>query len=127
MAGGSPPQLHSLESEVMEQVWSLGEATVHQVRDRINANSDTPRAYNTVMTVMSRLTVKGLLGKERRGRRDHFVAILSREAYFDARAAFEVDTLVEEYGDFALAHFASQVAKLDPERRQKLRRLAQRD
>ena len=85
----------------MEHVWSLGEATVHQVRDRINANADTPRAYNTVMTVMSRLNAKGLLDKERRGRRDHFVAALSREEYLDARAAIEVDTLLEEYGDFA--------------------------
>jgi predicted transcriptional regulator len=127
MADDSPPQLHPLEREVMEQVWSLGQATVHQVRDRINANSDTPRAYNTVMTVMSRLYAKGLLAKERRGRRDHFVAILSREAYRDARAALEVDALVEEYGDFALALFAAQVAKLDPERRRKLRRLARRD
>jgi predicted transcriptional regulator len=123
----SPPPLHALESEVMDQVWSLGEATVHEVRDRINAKSERPRAYNTVMTVMSRLHAKGLLEKERRGRRDHFFATLSREAYLDTRAEFEVHTLVGQYGDFALAHFAAQMAKLDPERREKLRRLAQRD
>jgi hypothetical protein len=34
---------------------------------------------------------------------------------------------VAEYGDIALAHFAAQVAQLDPSRRAALRRLARGD
>lgn len=111
----------------MERVWAAGEVTVHAVRDELNARSDKERAYTTVMTVMSRLCKKGLLKKERRGRSDHFVATSTREEYMDARAGAQVDTLVAEYGDLALAHFAAHVAKLDPSRRQKLQRLTQRD
>ena len=111
----------------MEEVWAAGEATVHTVRDALNARSERQRAYTTVMTVMSRLSSKGLLNKERRGRSDRYVATMSRAEYMDARAGLEVDTLVAEYGDVALAHFAARVAQLDPGRRRKLRRLAQRD
>jgi predicted transcriptional regulator len=127
VTGASPPPLHELESEIMEQVWDLGEATVHAVRDALNARSEKHRAYTTVMTVMERLATKGLLRRERRGRRDHYVAALSRDEYLDARAELEVDTLVAEYGDIALAHFAAHMAKLDPSRQQKLRRLARGD
>jgi hypothetical protein len=35
-----------------------------------------------------------------------------------------VDSLVEQYGDAALSHFARQMAQLDPDRRRKLQRLA---
>ena len=111
----------------MELVWELGETTVHAVRDELNARSDRERAYTTVMTVMSRLCVKGLLEKERRGRRDRYVATIGRDEYHAARAQSEVDMLVAEYGDVALAHFAARVAKLDPSRREKLARLVRRD
>jgi predicted transcriptional regulator len=122
-----PPPLPELETEVMERVWALGEATVHAVRDELNARSEKQRAYTTVMTVMARLYAKGLLKKEHRGRRDYFVATLSRDEYLDARAESDVETLVAEYGDIALAHFAAHVAKLDPSRRRKLARLARRE
>ncbi|HTE61778.1 MAG TPA: BlaI/MecI/CopY family transcriptional regulator [Solirubrobacteraceae bacterium] len=127
MVDSAPPPLHELETEVMEEVWASGEVTVHAVRDELNARSDRQRAYSTVMTVMSRLRTKGLLKKERRGRSDYYVAALTRDEYMDARAGSQVETLVAEYGDLALAHFAAHVAKLDRSRRQKLRRLAQRD
>lgn len=127
MNDASPPALSGLEAEVMERVWALGEATVHAVRDELNASSEKERAYTTVMTVMSRLCVKGLLRKERRGRRDHYVATIGRDRYLDTRAQSDVETLVAEYGDVALAHFAAHVAKLDPSRRKKLARLARRD
>jgi BlaI family transcriptional regulator, penicillinase repressor len=127
VSDATPPLLHELEAEIMEEVWAAGEATVHTVRDALNARSGKQRAYTTVMTVMSRLSSKGLLMKERRGRSDRYVATMSRAEYMDARAGLEVDTLVAEYGDIALAHFAARVAQLDPGRRQKLRRLARRD
>ena len=49
---------------------------------------------------------------------------LSREEYLAMRARTEVEDLVAQYGDVALSHFARQMARLDPERRRALRRLA---
>src|SRR5439155_185896 len=48
------------------------------------------------------------------------------EEYADLRAQAEVDSLVEQYGEVALSHFARQMAQLDPERRRALQRVARR-
>jgi predicted transcriptional regulator len=122
-----PPALHELETEIMEEVWVSGEVTVHDVRRTLNGRSGKERAYSTVMTVMSRLCGKGLLRKERRGRSDYYVAVLSREEYLSARAETEVKSVVSAYGDLALVHFAAHMAKLEPARRKQLRRLAEGD
>jgi predicted transcriptional regulator len=120
-----PPPLHELEAEVMEELWSAGEAPVRQALDSLNARSGRARAYTTIMTIMVRLRRKGLLSRRREGKTDVYSPTLSREAYRQARAEAEVAALVEEFGDVALAHFASQVYALDPQRRRELRRLAQ--
>jgi BlaI family transcriptional regulator, penicillinase repressor len=123
----APPPLHELETEIMEEAWTRGACTVREVLDALNARTDTVRAYTTVMTVMQRLDGKGLLQRERSGRRDVYVAALSREAYAQARAEAEVGALVSEYGDVALAHFARHMSTLDPKRREQIRRLADGD
>ena len=120
----APPPLHELEGEIMEEVWDRGECTVRDVLDALNARSATARAYTTVMTVMQRLDGKGLLRRERAGRRDVYVAALSRGEYAQARAGAQVGALVDEYGDVALAHFARHMSRLDPARREQIRRLA---
>ena len=122
--GDQPPPLHELETEIMEELWRRGEGTVHQVRDALNARSPKTRAYTTVMTVMGRLHGKGLLARERRGRRDLYIPRFTREQYQDLRAKSQVSALVEEFGDIALAHFAAEMAGLDAKRRERLRRMA---
>jgi predicted transcriptional regulator len=108
----------------MEEVWRRSEASVREIREALNARNDRPRAYTTVMTVMVRLDRKGMLSRRRSGRKDVYVPALERAAYHEARARAEVDAVVAEYGEAALAHFARRVARLDPERRDALRRLA---
>src|SRR5204863_1259247 len=51
----SPPPLHPLEAEVMEELWSRGEAPVRAVLEALNGRSERPRAYTTIMTTMGRL------------------------------------------------------------------------
>ena len=120
-----PPALHELESEVMDVIWDLpAPVTVRAVLDEVNRRSGRPRAYTTVMTVMRRLASKGMLARERDGKTDHYAAACSRRDYADARARARVIALVDEYGDVALAHFAAEMAKLDPARRDQLRGLA---
>ncbi len=118
----TPPALHELESEVMEEMWRQREATVRDVLEALN-RGPKERAYTTIMTIMGRLWEKGLLSRKRRGRADVYRAILSREDYLQARAEAEVDAVVEEFGDLALSHFARQVEGLDPERLRRLREL----
>jgi predicted transcriptional regulator len=122
-----PPPLHELEAEVMEELWTRGEANVREVLDAINAREEMQRAYTTILTVMQRLAAKDMLRRERRGRLDVYVPALSREAYAEARAEAGVGALVSEYGDVALAHFARHMSGLDPKRREQIRRLARGD
>ena len=119
-----PPALHELETEVMEELWRLGESPVRAVLAALNASSARQRAYTTVMTTMARLHRKGLLHRRRDGKTDLYAPALSRDAYLEARVRADVDAVVEQYGDAALVHLARQMNRLDPERRAKLRRLA---
>jgi predicted transcriptional regulator len=122
----APPPLHELEGRVMDEVWRQGEATVRDVLTALNRGRKQ-RAYTTVMTIMARLDVKGLLTRKRRGKTDVYRPVMSRAEYADARAQAEVEGLVAEFGDVALAHFAERVDRLDAKRLRELRKLARRD
>lgn len=120
-----PPALFELEAEVMDEVWTRDQATVREVMEALNDRSAKHRAYTTIMTTMSRLERKGLLARRREGRTDIYAPTLDRDAYRAGRVAAQTEALVDEFGDAALAHFAQQVDRLDPERRDELRRLAE--
>jgi predicted transcriptional regulator len=122
----TPPRLHDLEAEVMQEMWRVDEAPVRAVMEALNARSDKQRKYTTIMTIMARLARKGLLTRRREGKTDIYAAALTREHYLEARAREEVGALVEEYGDVALVHFARQMNGLDSKRREQLRRLARK-
>jgi predicted transcriptional regulator len=127
MSEGVPPAVQGLEAEALDSVWDLGEASVREVMERLNANASAPRAYTTYMTTLARLDAKGLLTRRREGKTDLYRAAHTREEYADLRARAEVDELVDAFGDVALGHFARQIAQLDPERRAALERLARGD
>jgi predicted transcriptional regulator len=121
----TPPALHELEAEVMEDVWRRdGEVAVRDVMEALNRRTKKPRAYTTYMTILGRLHKKGLVTRRREGKTDFYTPAYTREEYADLRAQAGVDSLVEQYGDAALSQFARQMARLDPERRRQLQRLA---
>jgi predicted transcriptional regulator len=121
-----PPRLHELESEVMEELWSSGEAPVRAVMDALNQRTRKKRAYTTYMTIMARLDKKGLLVRRREGKTDFYSPAQARDEYLAVRARAEVEDLVAQYGDVALSNFAEQMAGLDPARRRALQRLARK-
>jgi BlaI family transcriptional regulator, penicillinase repressor len=120
----APPALHTLERDVMEEVWERGEASVREVMDALNGRGGTPRAYTTYMTIMARLARKRLLDRRRSGKTDLYRPVYTREEYANRRAQAAVQSLVDEYGGVALVHIARQMAQLDPSRRRALERLA---
>jgi len=118
-----PPPLHELEAEVMEEVWWHRQASVREVMEALNAVARKERAYTTYMTIMARLNGKGVLERTREGKTDFYRPVYSRDRYTDLRAQAKVDSLVDQFGEVALGHFARQMAQLDPERRRALQRL----
>ena len=119
-----PPELHQLEQEVMAEVWRHAETSVRDVTDALNAQADKPRAYTTYMTIMRRLDRKGLLVRRRDGNADVYRPIYTRADYADLRAGAEIESIVDQFGDVALAHIARQMAQLDDGHRRALERLA---
>ena len=53
------------EMEILHHVWDLGEATVSEVKERINEERKV--AYTTVMTIMKNLYEKGYLQYRKEG------------------------------------------------------------
>ena len=58
--------LPPLELECLQALWALGQGTVQQLHAHLLPSR--PLAYTTVMTVMDRLTRKGMVGREKCGR-----------------------------------------------------------
>lgn len=118
------PGLSDLEREVMEVVWKADdEISVRRVADLVNAGGGKQRAYTTFMTILSRLHGKGIVERRREGKSDLYRPMVSRHGYLEERARAEVDALVGEYGDLALAQFARQVSEAGPDEVARLRKL----
>lgn len=77
MPSKSPRGLTPLEAVIMDCVWSLSEATVRQVQERLRPVK--AMAYNTVLTIMRILRDKGFLVSERHGRMDVYRPRVTRE------------------------------------------------
>ena len=106
--------LGELEGAIMAILWQRHEATVREVLDELNQTRSL--AYTTVLTVMSRLVEKGLLSQQKIGRAHLYRPLLSREAYAAEAAGQVVRSLVEDFGDIALAQFSHELEGLDPAR-----------
>ena len=121
----SVPATSKLERVVLERLWMLGPAPVRQVLEALNEDpARSPRAYTTVLTIVQRLEAKGLVRRTREGRVDVYEPTLTRAGYLSARAAADIDDLLEEYGELALVQFARRTEALTPGEREELRRLS---
>jgi predicted transcriptional regulator len=115
--------LGELEAAIMRLMWVTETATVRDIFDRLHANGRV-LAYTTVMTVMSRLAGKELLARELSGKTHVYRAALSEEQFLRAVAAKRVQSLINEFGDLAIAQFLTTVNELSPERQRQLERVA---
>lgn len=74
-----PPLQGDLQIRVMQTLWKLGTAGVEEVRLALPAGSRG--AYTTVQTVLNRLTDRGLLARERRGKRMEYRPQITEAEY----------------------------------------------
>jgi predicted transcriptional regulator len=113
-----------LEGRIMRAVWSGAIRQPFVVRD---VQKVTPElAYTTLMTTLGRLAEKQVLKQERVSRQrayayrsagtaDEFLAMASRE---------QVNRLLEQFGEAALAAFEARLEELPPVQRERLRKAA---
>lgn len=102
----------------MAAMWELGEASVRDVLGRLEGERDS--AYTTIMTVMSRLSDKGLLEKSTDGRAYLYRPAMSKQIYDEALSRSRVRNLISEFGETAIAQFAAELEEVDPERARRL-------
>ena len=115
--------LGELEQDIMLVLWDRRDASVRDVLELLNSRREPERqlAYTTVMTVMSRLTEKGVLERRLVGKAHTYSAMQTPEA-FVAKASDElVRQLVADFGDAAIASFVSILQRVPPERLARLR------
>jgi len=77
MSGKLLDDLGRLQRSVIEVVWELGEASVHDVRDRLGRKKKL--AYTTVLTAMQKLEKAGWLRHRTQGKSYVYLPTRSRE------------------------------------------------
>lgn len=107
--GGLALRLHELEAAIMDVVWSRAfeRFTVQDVHSILEREREI--AYTTVMTTLGRLHRKGLLSREREGRRHIYSPLYSREGFLESTARVVLDEAVER--PRALALLAERVSE----------------
>jgi predicted transcriptional regulator len=101
--------LGTLERAVMEALWtSSAESPESGCTARAIAVSLPNHAYTTVLTVLDRLTRKGLVERLRDGRSHHYRPTGSRESYVAEVMLGALDATSDR--DAALVHFAEAVS-----------------
>ena len=107
----------------MEVVWSKAwsEFAVADVHRELERERDI--AYTTVMTTVSRLHEKGLLGRQREGKRYVYRPSMSREEFTQSMARELLGSLSGLGHEQALSLLVDQVAESDEEELRKLEAL----
>lgn len=72
--------LTKAELHLMNILWDKGEATVHDLMDKM---PEPKPAYTTVLTVMQVLTKKKIVEPERRGKVNVFRPLMQRDEYIN--------------------------------------------
>lgn len=106
-AGGRPEEwlLGSLQARVLQVLARRGPSTVRDVADEIQKRQ--PLAYTTVMTVLGALHQKGIVTRTKQGKGYLYEARYTEADLRDRIAQHLTRELVDDFGDVALAHFAS--------------------
>lgn len=77
MARPASPQLTEAEQRIMDQLWSMGEASVRELTEALEPKYGL--AYTTVLTTVRIMADKGYVDFRKQGRAHLFRPLLSRE------------------------------------------------
>lgn len=108
--------LGPLEHQAMQALWENAPASVNDVLKRINRSrpAENRLAYTTVMTVLVRLTEKGLVDRSKVGRGYAYTPNFSEPELVDHLSRRDIAALVDRYGAVALTQFAAALQEADP-------------
>ena len=85
-----------LEARIMELLWEKEELSIKNVQ--LHLEPDKTVSFNTVMTVMNRLTEKGFLQKRHEGRTSLYSPILTKDDFLNRQSKELTHELMDEFG-----------------------------
>ena len=107
----NPSGLGDLEGGILECLWERGRLTTPEMHEVFGR----PRglAYTTVLTVLQRLTQKGLVTRADGGKAHVYSAAMTRDA-FAGRRAETLASQVIGLGSAGVVAFLAEAERLDP-------------
>ena len=115
-------ELNSLglqQRRMLEIVWERGGATVQEVLDAMNATSDSPLAYTTVLATMQKLEKTGWLthsqGKGEHGRAYIYQATKTRNAAIGDSLRSFAETFLDGSKTLLFQHFVDDTGLSEEE------------
>jgi len=96
-AEGCEVFLGPTETRLMELAWEKNQLTVKSAMFFLKA--DPPLAYTTVMTVLARLTTKGLLSRRKVSRSFSYSPVLDKKSFLAAQVKIVSDCLKSNFND----------------------------
>ncbi len=113
--------LGPLEARVMGIMWKAERPLMgRDISERIGESGP---AYTTIMTIMNRLTEKGLLRRRPKGNAHTYEARLSENEFLHRTAKDRVKRILADFGDVALAQFVHEIDGADAATLARLRKL----
>ncbi len=106
------PRLGELEGAVLDALWERGPLTTPAVYDCVGR----PRglAYTTILTVLQRLTKKGLVTRQEDTKAHTYSPALARDEY-NRRRAHALAAEVVPLGAAGMAAFLAEAERINPE------------
>jgi len=118
---GLGPLSEELERPLMEILWTKGSMKGRALYEEIRRKRDI--AYTTALTVLDRLSKKGLIKKDRKSGIILFTPAVSRQAYESAVTESLVQKAFEVSPDLAVSAFADIFSKMPKGNLEKLEKL----
>lgn len=119
-------QFGPLGARIMREIWEGGVEQPFTVR---SVQARMPElAYNTVLTILTRLAARGVLTfTPAAGRNPYqYRAAMDPDQFLAWAVRRDAERMVERYGEVALSAFDEQLDQLTPEQRERLRALIDR-
>ncbi|KAB8320218.1 CopY family transcriptional regulator [Tolypothrix campylonemoides VB511288] len=98
-----------LEAEILNIIWELGSATVKDVHDRILTDPNRELAYTSVTTVLRRLTDKGWLACNTKGRAYYWRPLVTKQQADVIRAHEQLQRFLAVGNPDVIAAFADSL------------------
>ena len=112
--------LGELEAKVMGLVWKIGCATARCITDKL-AEQKRDLSFNSIMTVLNRLTDKKILKKGNKDGMYVFTPTVSQEDFSRVIARDIISSVVKDPALFSVASFTELAKDLDKETIKKLK------